>query len=161
MIFVNLLEFAIEDWRTNCRLKNADYGRVLAQSNDGLGSYLKCTESGFLLMIPNPRPRDGHVMLDGCCFASVTLRSKVANFSSTLPRALNIGGAPPALAHSCTLKFYGVRAQGWVTLVKAKSDTYVFVVACGVLSRQYDMRRLAAVKMSIKTRSVGESANLV
>ena len=60
------------------------------------------------------------------------------------------------LRKSCTSKFYGVRAQGWVANVKAKSDTYVcIVVVCGVLSRQYDMRRLAAVKMSIKTRSVG------
>ena len=30
------LEFALEDWITNLELKNADYGRVLAQSNDGL-----------------------------------------------------------------------------------------------------------------------------
>ena len=36
-----VLEFAIEDWRTNCRLKNVDYGLVLAQSNDGLGIILK------------------------------------------------------------------------------------------------------------------------
>ena len=36
-----VLEFAIGDWRTNCRLKNVDYGRVLAQSNDGLGTILK------------------------------------------------------------------------------------------------------------------------
>ena len=36
-----VLEFAIEDWETNCRLKNADYGRVLAQSNDGLGIILE------------------------------------------------------------------------------------------------------------------------
>ena len=50
---------------------------------------------------------------------------------------------------------YGVRAQGWGTPVKAKYDTYVcIVVVCGVLSRQYDMRRLAVVKMGIKTRSV-------
>ena len=39
---------------------------------------------------------------------------------------------------------------------EAKYDTFIcIVVVCGVLSRQYDMRRLAAVKMSIKTRSVG------
>ena len=31
----------LSDWRTNCRLKNADCGRVLAQSNDGLGTILK------------------------------------------------------------------------------------------------------------------------
>ena len=37
---VILLEFAIEDWRTNCKL-NADYGRVLAQLRDGLGIILK------------------------------------------------------------------------------------------------------------------------
>ena len=36
-----VLKFAIEDWRTNCRLKNADYGRVLAQSNDGLGDHIE------------------------------------------------------------------------------------------------------------------------
>ena len=30
-----------ECWRTNCRLKNADYERVLATSNDGLGIILK------------------------------------------------------------------------------------------------------------------------
>ena len=36
-----VLEFAIEDWITNCKLKNADYGRVLAQSHDGLGIILK------------------------------------------------------------------------------------------------------------------------
>ena len=60
------------------------------------------------------------------------------------------------LRKSCTSEFYGVRAQGRVTPVKAKSDTYVCIVGvCGVLSRQYDMLRLAAVKMSIKTRSVG------
>ena len=48
-----------------------------------------------------------------------------------------------------------VRAQGLDTPVKAKYDTYVFiVVVCGVLSRQYDMWRLAVVKMGIKTRSV-------
>ena len=35
------MEFAIEDWGTNCRLKNVDYGRVPAQSNDGLGIILK------------------------------------------------------------------------------------------------------------------------
>ena len=33
--------FAIEDWRTNCRLKNVHYGRVLAQQKDGLGIILK------------------------------------------------------------------------------------------------------------------------
>ena len=36
-----LLKFAIEDWITTCRLKNADYERVLAQSNDGLGIIFK------------------------------------------------------------------------------------------------------------------------
>jgi len=36
-----VLEFAIENWRTNCRLKNVDYGRVLAQSNDGFGIILE------------------------------------------------------------------------------------------------------------------------
>jgi len=36
-----ILEFAIEDWMTNCRLKNADCARVLAQSNDGFGIILK------------------------------------------------------------------------------------------------------------------------
>ena len=29
------------DWRTKCRLKNVHCGRVLAQSNDGLGIILK------------------------------------------------------------------------------------------------------------------------
>ena len=96
-----VLEFAIEDWSTNSQLKNADYGRVLALSNDWLGIILKTHWKWVFLMIPNPRPRNGHVMLNRCCFASVTLRSKVANFSSsTLPQALNIGGAPLALAHS-------------------------------------------------------------
>ena len=36
-----VLEFAIGDWLTNCKLKNADYGRILAQSHDGLGIILK------------------------------------------------------------------------------------------------------------------------
>ena len=36
-----ILEFAIEDWRTNCKLQNADYGRVLGLSHDGLGIILK------------------------------------------------------------------------------------------------------------------------
>ena len=36
-----VLKFAIEDWRTNCKLINADYGRVFARSNDGLGIILK------------------------------------------------------------------------------------------------------------------------
>ena len=93
------LEFAIEDGRTNCKLKNADHGRVLAQSNDGLGIILKTHGKCVFLMIPNPRPHYGHVMLNRCCFASVTLRSKVANFSSssssTPAQALNIGGTPP------------------------------------------------------------------
>ena len=35
------LEFANEDWRTNCKLRNADYGRVFARLNDGLGIILK------------------------------------------------------------------------------------------------------------------------
>ena len=35
------MKFAIEDWRTNCKLINADYGRVFARSNDGLGIILK------------------------------------------------------------------------------------------------------------------------
>ena len=41
MLLKFVLKFAIEDWRTNCRLPNADYGRVLAQSNDGLEIILK------------------------------------------------------------------------------------------------------------------------
>ena len=70
--------------------------------------------------------------------------------------SINFEGSPVRLRKTCTLKFYGVRAQGWVTPVKAKSDTYVCIVGvCGVLSRQYDMLRLAVVKMSIKTRAVG------
>ena len=35
------MKFAIVDWITNYRLKNVDYGLVLAQSNDGLGIILK------------------------------------------------------------------------------------------------------------------------
>ena len=35
------VKFASEDWRTNCKLRNADYGRVFARSNDGLGIILK------------------------------------------------------------------------------------------------------------------------
>ena len=69
---------------------------------------------------------------------------------------INFWGSPLRSRKARASKFYGVHAQGWVTPVKAKSDTYVCIVGvCGVLSRQYDMLRLAAVKMSIKTRSVG------
>ena len=35
-----VLEFAIEGWRTICRLKNVDHGRVLVQSNDGFGDHI-------------------------------------------------------------------------------------------------------------------------
>ena len=36
-----VLEFAIKDWRTNCKLINADYERFLAQSHDGFGDHIE------------------------------------------------------------------------------------------------------------------------
>ena len=73
-------------------------------------------------------------MLNRFCFASVTLRSKVANFSSSpLPQALNIGGAPPAHAHSLFLSFIKIAfvcLADWGsasdTLSDALSDTLSF-----------------------------------
>ena len=41
MLLKFVLKLAIKDWITNCKLINADYGRVFARSNDGLGIILK------------------------------------------------------------------------------------------------------------------------
>ena len=51
--------------------------------------------------------------------------------------------SPVRSRKTCASKFYGVRAQGWVTPAKAKSDIYVcIVVVGGVLLRQDEMRLL-------------------
>ena len=45
--------------------------------------------------------------------------------------SINLWGLPVRLRMTCTFKFHGVRAQGRVTPVKAKSYTYVCIVVVG------------------------------
>ena len=120
--FEFVLEFAIEDWRTNYKLKNADYGRVLAKSNDGLEIILETLWKWVFLVILIPRPRYGHVTLYRCCVASVPLRSKVANFNSSLTAAKHFqpSGSSRCLSSVFVLYYWDTP---WLGARRAKEET--------------------------------------